>query len=102
MINADMRPYNFYAFGEDNDYGEPQLIKDEQGNPVVQGAIKMAINIISQTISDKIVYKDATYLGLTLDSKVDDTYVIQYGSERLKVLYVNPRGRYKQVFMSAM
>ena len=38
-------------------------------------------------------------MGLT-HADVDDTYVIIYGEERLKVLYVVPIGRLKQVFMA--
>ena len=61
----------------------------------------MAINITSQSVQDNINYKDSQYVGLT-HAKVDDTYVIEYGDERLKVLYVNPTGRFNQVFMSRM
>jgi hypothetical protein len=92
MINADMRVYDYFTFEEENEYGAPQLSTE------VKGAIKIAINTTSQAIQDNIRYKDATYIGLT-HAEVDDTFVIQYGEERLKVLYVNPKGRYKQVFM---
>jgi hypothetical protein len=89
-----MRTYNYFTFGSDNGYGQPQL----SGTP--QGSIKMAINISSQSTTDNIKYKDATYIGLTHDAKVDDTYVIEYEGQKLKVLYVNPKGRLKQVFMA--
>lgn len=92
MINNDMRLYNYFTLGELDAYGQPTLSSD------VQGQIKMAINISSQSIQDNIRYKDCSYVGLT-HAKVDDTYVIEYGSERLKVLYVNPKGRYTQVFL---
>lgn len=93
MINRDMKSYNYFIYGEADAYGQPQLSKS------IQGSVKMCINITSQSIQDNIRYRDASYIGLTLDSEIDDTYVIQYGEERLKVLYVNPKGRYKQVFM---
>lgn len=92
MINADMRYYDYFAFGELNAYGVPQLSKE----PV--GQIKMSINTTSTSIQDNARYKDATYIGLT-PSLLDDTAVIQYGEEKLKVLYVLPKGRLKQVFM---
>lgn len=96
MINTDSRYYSYFTFGDDNGYGQPSLSEE------AQGLIKMAINITSQAIADNnIKYKDATYLGLTMEN-IDDTYVIQYGNEKLKVLYVNPRGRFKQVFMSEL
>lgn len=95
MINNNMKLYDYYLYGGNNAYGQPQLSAD------VQGTIKMAINITSQSVQDNIQYKNATYLGLTF-APVDDKYVIQYGDVKLKVLYVNPAGRMKQVFMSEM
>ena len=95
MINADMRLYDYFTLDEDDGYGQP-VISD-----VPVGQIKMAINISSQSVQDNINYKDANYIGLT-HANVDDTYIIQYGNERLKVLYVNPKGRFKQVFLKEM
>lgn len=87
-----MRSYNYFTFGDKDSYGQAQLSED------IQGTIKIAIYTSSQSIQDNIRYKDATYIGLT-QAEVNDTYVIEYGNERLKVLYVNPVGRYKQVFL---
>lgn len=95
MINADMRIYDYFTLGENDAYGQPAM----SAEPV--GTIKMAINISSQSVQDNINYKDCQYVGLT-HANVNDTYVIQYGTEKLKVLYVNPKGRYKQVFMREM
>lgn len=99
MINADMRLYNYFTLGEDNGYGQPQM-PAKDAKPV--GTIKMAINLSSQSVQDNILYKDCQYVGLTLDAKVDDTYVVEYEGERLKVLLVNAKGRFKQVFMTRM
>lgn len=98
MINADMRLYNYFTIGKDNGYGQAQLPGPDA---IPKGTIKMTINITSQSIQDNINYKDSQYIGLT-QAKVDDTYVIEYGKERLKVLYVNPKGRYNQVFLQEM
>lgn len=95
MITTDMRIYNYFLYGDDNGYGQPQLGEE------VAGTIKMAINIASQAVADNILYKDCSYVGLT-HAQVDDTYVIEYENKKLKVLYVNPKGRYKQVFMKEM
>lgn len=95
MVNTDMRLYNYFAFGEADVYGQSQLSE----NP--EGTIKMAINTISQSIQNNIRYQDCTYIGLTT-AEVKDTFVIQYENERLKVLYVNPKGRFKQVFMGLL
>lgn len=95
MINTNMRLYSYFTFGSEDEYGQREL------SEVPSGLIKMAINLTSQAIQDNINYKEAQYVGLT-HSDVDDTYVIQYGNEMLKVLYVNPKGRLKQVFMVEM
>lgn len=95
MINSNMRVYDYFTYGEADAYGQPQL------SPFPEGQIKMSINITSQSVQDNINYKDSQYIGLT-HSSIDDSYVIQYGDERLKVLYVNPHGRLKQVFMATI
>ena len=92
MINADMRLYDYFTIGDSNGYGQPTISED------VKGQIKMAIYITSQSVQDNVNYLDAQYVGLT-HANVDDTYIIQYGEERLKVLYINPTGRLKQVFL---
>ena len=103
MIIANMRNYPYYLYSDTPDeYGQSVLIKDETGNPVTQGTVKLSINITSQAIQDNINYKQANYLGLTYDKNISDKYVIQYGDEMLKVLYVNPNGRLNQVFMGYM
>lgn len=100
MINTQMKEYSYYRYNAEPDmYGQLTLIKDANGEPVIQGTVKLAINTSSTAIQDNIRYKDATYIALTR-AIIDDTYVIQYGDERLKVLYVNPQGRYKQVFLN--
>jgi hypothetical protein len=93
MINTDMRLYDYYTLGQKDAYGQAVAAD------MVAGQIKMAINIASQSIQDNILYQNAQYIGLT-HAEVDDTFVIQYGEERLKVLYVNPKGRYTQVYMA--
>lgn len=96
MINTDFRLYDYFTFGDDDGYGQPALSTEPKG------AIKMAINVSSQATQDNILYKDCSYVGLTQDANVDDTYVIRYGKGKLKVLYINPKGRYKQVFLKEM
>lgn len=91
MINAMMRPYNYSTFGT-NDYG--QKVVDNQ----IKGQVKMAINLTNQSIQNDINYKDAQYVGLTMN-EVSEDFVINYGAKKLKVLYVNPFGRFIQVFL---
>ena len=93
MFNAKMRTYDYYTIGDVDEYGQPKTSKTPKGK------IKIAIFETSQNIQDNIRYKDATYMGLTLASGVNDSFIIQFGDTQLKVLYVNTQGRFKQVFM---
>ena len=95
MINANMKPYDYYLYSDNNAYAQPQL------SETAQGTITMAITATSQSIQDNINYKGATYLGLTF-ADVTDKYVFQYGDKKLKVLYVNPQSRLKQIFLGDM
>lgn len=95
MINADMRFYDYYILNGKDAYGQPAMSNQPDGQ------IKIAINISSQSVQDNINYQGSQYVGLT-HAPVNDTYVIQYGTEKLKVLYVNPKGRLTQVFMARM
>lgn len=85
-----MRNYTYQKYGEQNEYGQPTLGKG--------GTISMAISVISNTISDNVLYRDAQYIGLTKDA-LDDKCVINYGTDKLKVLYVL-HGRWNQVYMA--
>ena len=93
MINSQMRTYDYYIYGELDVYGQPAL-SDKKGT------VKMAINVLSKRIEDNVLYAQAEYIGLTSDAQINDKYVIAYDSEKLKVLYVYPYGRLKQVFMA--
>ena len=96
MINASMRFYDYFTLLDNNEYGQPQLSNKK-------GSVKMSINLQTQAPVDNIKYKDATYVGFTLDSQIDDSCIIQFDKNtKLKVLYINPFGRYKQVFMAEM
>lgn len=92
MINTEMKTYNYYTLGEFDEYGQQSLPTEPQGS------IKMAIYNSTTAITDNIKYKEATYIGLTL-AAVNDAYIIDFGEERLKVLYVIPIGRYKTVYL---
>lgn len=94
MINAQLKDYNYSIYGELNAYGQPSL-------SATTGSIKMAINILSQTTQNNILYENATYIGLT-NASINDKYVIDYGGKKLKVLYVNTMGRMNQAFLEVM
>lgn len=93
MIATNMTLYNYFTLGDKNGYGQPTISEEPQGT------IKMAIYLSSQSAQDNINYQDCNYVGLTMDKSVNDKMVIQYGDEKLKVLYVNSAGRYIQTFL---
>lgn len=93
MINRDFRAYEYFLYEGKDAYAQPQITEDPQGT------IKMAIYIASQAVQDNINYSGANYVGLT-HAAIDDSYVIDYNGNKLKVLYVNPQGRLKQVFLA--
>lgn len=95
MINTRMKDYNYFLLGANDEYGQPQI------TPEAQGTIKMSISITSKSTQDNINYSNAGYIGLTL-GEINDKYIIQYGEEKLKVLFVYSGGRYKQVFLQRM
>jgi hypothetical protein len=96
MINTKFRSYDFFTFGELDDYGQPKLSEE------IQGAVKMAITTTSQNVQDNVLYSGASYMGLTYDKRVNDSFVIEYEGVKLKVLYVNPQGRLRAVFLAKM
>ena len=100
MITADMREYDYFLYADTNSYGQRVLIKDENGEPVVQGVVKLALYTSTTAIQDNINYKNASAIALTHDKAINDTYVIKDGETLYKVLYTNQRGRYRQVFLN--
>lgn len=101
MINTSMREYEYFQYNaEPNSYGQQTLIKDENGEPKVQGTVKLSIALTTQGTQDSINYHNAQFCAQTLDKDIDDTYVIKYGKTRLKVLFVASGGRYRQVFLN--
>lgn len=98
MINTQMRYYDYFTLGDVNEYGQVTI---PAADAAPSGKIKMAINITSQSIQDNINYRDCNFIGLTM-AAITDKYIIKFGEERLKVLYVNPIGRMKQVFLKSL
>ena len=92
MINRVLQEYDYFTIGGLDDYGFPTTSAEPTGK------VKIAIYLASQSIQDNINYENCNYVGLTQDN-IDSSFVINYGEEKLKVIYVNPQGRMKQVFM---
>lgn len=92
MINSQMKEYKYFTFSEADDYGQYTL------SETPKGTIKITINLISQNLLDNPLYSGASYIGLTKE-EINDSYVIDFDDQMLKVKYINPFGRFKQVFM---
>jgi len=95
MINANMRRYPLYVYGDNDEYGQAQL----SDFPI--GETKIAIEVASQSIKDSIAYNGTSYVGLTHD-ELDETCVIDYGDKMLKVLYANNHGRLHTVYLECL
>ena len=96
MINPNMKTYNYFTYGDLNAYGQPQL------NAEPEGQVKLSIYTTSQNVQGNINYTNANYIALTRDKNINDNWVIEYGEERLKVLYTSTQGRFIQVFLAKM
>lgn len=91
-----MREYSYYLYEEPDAYGQATQSTE------IKGTIKLAIYPMSQALSENIKYKDCTYTALTKDAQINDTFVIQYKEEKLKVQYINHFDRYNQVYLQSV
>lgn len=96
MIMNRMRLYPYWLISVNEEYGQETL---PEADAEAAGQVKLSIYPTSTGTQDNILYANCSYVGLTYDGEIDDKYIIQYGKERLKVMYVQPMGRYKQVYM---
>lgn len=96
MIFSNMRYYDYWKVSVNEAYGQEVIPAETEP---IAGQVKIAIYPTSTGTQDNILYADCSYVGLTYDAEIDDKYIIQKDKERLKVMYIQPVGRYKQVFM---
>lgn len=96
MINADMRQYDYYKTVLNAEYGQ-ELIPAKDTEPL--GTVKMAIYPTSAGTQDNILYSNCSYVGMTFDAEINDRYIVLKEEERLKVMYIQHKGRFKQVFL---
>lgn len=96
MINTNFRFYDYFTFGVTDEYGQQTI------STTPEGKVKMSISVSSQAIQDSILYKDCSYVGITHDNNINDSYVIAFGDELLKVQYVNAFGRFKVVYLKGI
>ena len=96
MIINNMRLYDYWLVSVNEEYGQ-EVLPDAAAEPA--GKVKLAIYPTSTGTQDNILYANCSYVGLTFDTEIDDKYVIQYGNERLKVMYKQHNGRFKQIFL---
>lgn len=96
MIFSNMRNYDYWLITVNEDY-QQEVLPNADAEPT--GQVKLSIYPTSTGTQENILYANCSYVGLTFDAEIDEKYIIQYGNERLKVMYKQPIGRYKQVFM---
>lgn len=96
MIHNNMRYYDYWLISYNENYGQ-EVIPNDDTAPT--GKVKLSIYPTSTGTQENILYANCSYVGLTSDAEINDKYIIQYGTERLKVMYKQPIGRYKQVFL---
>lgn len=94
-INSKMAYYDVYSYGKNDSYGQPSL------SELPVGKTKMSVSVANQSVKDSIAYSGTSYVGLTHDT-LDDTCVLDYEGEMLKVQYVNPHGKLSQVYLEKM
>lgn len=96
MINNNFRLYDYWLISVNEEYAQ-EVLPGENEPPV--GRIKMAIYPTSTGTQENILYDNCAYVGLTYDSEIDVKHIIRYGNERLKVAYIQPNLRFKQVYL---
>lgn len=96
MINAQFNDYSYSTVGQLNSYGQQTV------TPAASGVtVRMAINVLSQSTQDSILYSGAEYIGLTHDNSINDTYIIHYDNNvDLKVKAVVKNTRLNQVLLT--
>lgn len=94
MVNTNMRTYDYYTLSDTtNDYGEETISTTKQGQ------VKLSINLLNKQMEDSVLYAGSSYVGITMEN-VNDKMIIEFNGSKLKILYINDLGRYKQVYMA--
>ena len=94
MIATKMREYKYFRYVGEDEYGQAKL----SDKPI--GTVKVAIYLISEQPDGTIKFCKGMYQGVTLDKEIDDTYVIKYGKQLLKVTSVTPSNLYRIVYLT--
>lgn len=92
-IASRTKTYGVAGFAELDDYGQRKIPK------VPTRFVDMDIELLSATVGENAIYKDAQYIGITKDTLTDQDFVF-FNGDVLKVLYVNGHCRLNQVFMA--
>ena len=92
MINVGMKLYDYSTIEGLDEYGQSLEVwgKDK---------VKMSLYEISNTLVPTIQYTNSTFVGITYDKKVDDTYIIHTDKSKLKVNHVIDFPRYRAVYL---
>lgn len=91
MFARDMRPYDVYALGTPDAYGQ-------KGAPAYSRTIKAAIYERAQIVGQNALYVEGDFIALTR-SELTSSDFIHDGQKVYKVLYMERRGTYNQAYL---
>ena len=97
MIIPNMRLYDYYKTTTNAAYGQEVMPPNDA---VPEGKVKLSIYPTSTGTQENILYANCSYVAYTYDGEIDDKYIIQYGKERLKVMYKQHIGHFKLVYLA--
>jgi hypothetical protein len=88
MINTKMREYKYYKYDGEDEYGQAKLSEKPMGK------VKIAIYKVSEQLDGSIKFSKGLFQGITMDKNIDDTYILKYGKDKLKVTSIMPSDSY--------
>lgn len=92
VINRAQVQATLITMGGQDEYGQDLM------NELDRKPITLTFGLYNHKQTDDIRYEDVEYTGLTIYDVFDDQ-IIQIGEDRYKVLFANPFGRMRQVFL---
>lgn len=92
MISRELIKATLITYDGIDEYGQEGI------NPINQTPIEITFGIYKHQPTEDIRFQNVEYVGLTKAS-VNDSQAIKIGDKEYKIQFVNPFGRYKEVFM---
>lgn len=93
MINREMRQATVVTYGGVDEYGQMNTTATASRDTY------LTFGLYQHTNSNDVRYQNVTHYGLTKDSEITDNDIIVIDGVEYKVLFVNPFGRMREVFL---